>query len=253
MAVTGCAIVTGAGSATGIGFAVARVLGASGLPVVLTSTTERIHDRVSDLTAAGMRATGVVADLTDSPAARSVVEHAVATFGSVAVLVNNAGMVSVGSTSVTGDLTTLDDAQWRAGMERNLSTAVRMCRAAIPLMRAESYGRIVNVTSVTGPVMAMRGEVVYAAAKAGMVGLTRAVAVDEAAHGITCNAVAPGWIATGSQTPHEEIQGSRVPVGRSGTPEEVAHVVAMLCRPEAGYITGQVLTVDGGNSIAEER
>lgn len=249
----GAAIVTGAGSPTGIGFAVARALGETGIPVVLTSTSARIHERAADLTAGGMRALAAIADLTRQGDAEHVAELALTSFGSIAILVNNAGMISVSSAPVSGDITAIDDADWDAGMDRNLATAVHMCRAVIPQMRQQGYGRIVNVASVTGPVMAMRGEIVYATAKAGMVGLTRALAVDEAARGITCNAIAPGWIATGSQSVHEREQGERVPVGRSGTPEEVAHVVAMLCAPAAAYITGQVITVDGGNSIAEER
>jgi 3-oxoacyl-[acyl-carrier protein] reductase len=120
-------------------------------------------------------------------------------------------------------------------------------------MVATGWGRVVMVTSVTGPVMAMRGEAAYAAAKAGMVGLARSVAVDYAQAGVTANAVAPGWIRTASQTDDEARQGTTTPLGRSGHPEEVAAAVAVLCAPGAAFLTGQCLVVDGGNSVAEQR
>lgn len=109
------------------------------------------------------------------------------------------------------------------------------------------------VASVTGAAMAMRDEAAYAAAKAGMLGLARSVALDHAADGITANSVALGWIATGSQTDDEVRQGRRTPIGRSATPDEVAAAIAFLCTPGSSYVTGQCVVVDGGNSIAEER
>ena len=123
----------------------------------------------------------------------------------------------------------------------------------MPALASASAGRLVMVASLTGPVMAMRGEIAYGAAKAGLVGLVRGLALDAAGSGVTVNAVAPGWIATDSQTPHEHEQGLRTPMGRSGTAAEVAGLIAYLCTPSASYLTGQCLVVDGGNSIAEER
>jgi 3-oxoacyl-[acyl-carrier protein] reductase len=128
-----------------------------------------------------------------------------------------------------------------------------MSRHVVPAMAARGWGRVVTVASVTGPVMAMRDDPAYAAAKAGMVGLTRSLALDFAGGGVTVNAVAPGWIATGSQTTDEARQGHMTPIGRSAEPAEVAAAIAWLCSPGASYTTGQCLVVDGGNSIAEQR
>lgn len=240
------ALVTGAGSPTGIGFATAELLGHLGARLLLCSTTDRIEQRVRQLRAKGLAADGLVADLTD--------EQQVATLpGEVDVLVNNAGMISVGTGFESGRLDELSLKTWQAALRRNLDTAFLVTRHVAPGMVRRGWGRVVNVASVTGPVMAMRDDPAYAAAKAGLVGLTRALAVDLAGHGVSVNAVAPGWIATGSQTDHERAQGLRTPLGRSASPAEVAAAIAWLCTPGASYTTGQCLVVDGGNSIAEER
>ena len=238
------ALVTGAGSTTGIGFASARKLATLGAHVVLVSTTERIHER-----AAEVGGTGLVADLTDE----DQVASAVAAAGQVDVLVNNAGMTAIGQDEEHAAAHELSLADWRAGLERNLTTAFLVTRAVLPGMVERGWGRIVNVASVTGPVNAMPEGAAYAAAKAGMVGLTRAVAVEVAGRGITCNAVAPGWIASGSQTAAEAGYGLRTPAGRSGTPDEVAAAVVFLAGPDASYVTGACLVVDGGNSVIESR
>ena len=249
------ALVTGAGSVTGIGFATARLLAELGAVVQVSGTTERVFDRAAELVDEGFSARGMVADLTHAEEAQRLVREATAHRGRLDIVVNNAGMTSVTQSAEgeSGDALQVDESAWSAALRRNLDTAYFVSRAAIGGMRDQSWGRIVNVASVTGPVMAMRSEVGYAAAKAGMVGLTRSMAVDFAPHGVTVNAVAPGWIATGSQTEHERGQGLRTPVGRSATPAEVAASIVWLCTPGASYVTGQVIVVDGGNSIAEER
>jgi len=247
------ALITGAGSPGGIGFSAAKQLGLEGTRVVLTSTTDRINSRVEELRSLGIEATGHVTRL-DTEADVERLFDALRAAGTVpSIVVNNAGMVTVDDAEMdSGDILTSVNA-WNRSLASNLTTAFLVSRAAVPAMRDAGWGRIVNVSSVTGPVMASRADVSYAAAKAGMVGLTRALAVDEAAHGITVNAVAPGWIATLSQLPYEAAAGRRVPLGRSGTPEEVASAIVWLASAGASYVTGQVIIIDGGNSISEER
>ena len=249
------AVVTGAGSDRGIGMASARALGDLGAQVLLTATTDRVMQRARELAEAGIAADAVVGDLTDPDTASRVVDRAIQRFGAVDILVNNAGMTSVSQPAdgESGEVAQMTWDAWRTALARNLDTAFLMCQAVLPGMVEAGFGRIVTVSSVTGPEMAMRGEPAYAAAKAGLVGLTRALAVDHGASGITVNAIAPGWIATASQTDHERRQGAQVPMQRSGTPEEIASAVAWLASPGAGYITGQCLVIDGGNSVAEER
>lgn len=251
------ALITGAGSATGIGFASAKLLTQMGASVYLTGASERVLERVAELQSAGVSAHGSVADLTNADQAEEMVKNAVHLLGGLDILLNNAGMTSVAApqheSGEAEDAVDMSVAGWRGSLSRNLDSAFYVTHAALPALRQSTHGRIIMMSSVTGPVMAIKNDVAYATSKAGMVGFTKALAVDEAPRGITVNAVAPGWIQTASQLESEAGHGTKTPIGRSATPEEVAAAVGWLASREASYITGQVLVIDGGNSIQEER
>jgi 3-oxoacyl-[acyl-carrier protein] reductase len=247
------AIVTGAGSAAGIGFAVARALLASGASVTITSTTERIQERARELDPTGKNVVAIIADLTSENDARRIVDSVVQRGGRIDVLVNNAGMAQTGQSLEGKTLRESSYADWQRQIEITLHTAFLMTQAVLPVMTERKYGRIVNVSSVTGPLVSNRGSAAYGAAKAAMDGMMRAVALETALDGITINAVAPGWIATASSTESERIAGLRTPIGRAGTPGEVAAAVCFLASRAASYITGQSLVVDGGNILQENK
>ncbi len=241
------ALVTGAGAPGGIGFAIAQALKENGAEVFITSTTDRIMQRAQEL-----GATGFIADLTIAEECERLIKE----IGELDVLVNNAGMTSINSplgADEASSLTEISNEAWQRGIQRNLDTAFNLTKAALPALRKSKAGRIIMISSVTGGLMAMAKQPVYAAAKAAMVGLTKSIALDEAKYGITCNAILPGWIATDTQSAHEKLQGMKTPLGRSGKPSEIAGLVNWLASESAGFITGQALVVDGGNSIAEER
>ncbi len=247
------ALITGAGSATGIGFAAAVELGECGARVIIASTTDRIDQRVAELLGAGIEATGIIADLTDSSAVREVLGDVLAGLERLDIVVNNAGMIAVGGTMLDASVETIGDEEWDDTISRNLTTCFNVTRAVIPMMRDAQYGRIINVASTSGPVQAFAGDAAYHAAKAAISGLTRAVALEVASANITVNAVAPGWIATGSQTTGEVAAGNATPMRRSGTPAEIAAAIRFLAEPAAAYITGQLLVIDGGNALPEDR
>lgn len=247
------ALVTGAGAADGIGFATARALRAAGAKVAISATTGRIFDRLAELGAEfgteGCYA--LPADLTDPAEVTALVDGVVTRLGPIDILVNNAGMSQTGRSHERLTMDQMTDAAFDFQIDISLKTAFRVSRAVLPGMIERGYGRVVHMASVTGPVVGIAGSGPYATAKAGMLGMARVQAIECGPHGVTVNCIGPGWIHTGSSSPNEVVAGRYTPVGRAGRPEEVAHVAVFLASEEASYLTGQLITVDGGNTLQE--
>ncbi|MEP7056681.1 MAG: 3-oxoacyl-ACP reductase FabG [Caldimonas sp.] len=235
------ALVTGA--SRGIGHAIALALAAQGMKVIGTATSEAGAAAVGAALAASPGGTGIVLDVNNGPALTAAVDAIVAEHGALHVLVNNAG--------ITRDMLSmrLRDDDWDAVLDTNLKAVFRLCRAAIRPMMKQRYGRIVNITSVVGA-SGNAGQANYAAAKAGVAGMTRSLARELGSRGITVNCVAPGFIETDMTRGLSEAQTAallaQIPLGRLGHASDIADAVAFLASLRAGYITGAELHVNGG-------
>ena len=235
------ALVTGA--TRGIGAAIALELAQKGMRVIGTATSEEGAARITKALAPFAGSKGVVLDVNDKVACEALVDGIVKEHGALQVLVNNAG--------ITKDMLAmrLKDEDWDVVIQTNLSSVFRLCRAAIRPMMKQRYGRIINITSVVGA-SGNPGQSNYAAAKAGLAGMSRALARELGSRHITVNCVAPGFIQTDMTASLSEAQTqalmAQIPIGHLGQAQDVAHAVSFLASPMAGYITGQELHVNGG-------
>src|SRR4029077_2828477 len=247
------ALITGAGSPQGIGFATARLLAQQGLRIAITSTTERIEERARELAAEGADVFAFPTDLRDHARTQVLIHEVLAHHGRLDILVNNAGMTQVGSPTATTSLplAELPENEWDYGIAINLKTAFNVTKAVLPFMLTANYGRIVNVASVTGPISSNPRETAYSAAKAGMVGLTRGLALEVARQGITVNAVAP---AGSKPRPPPETKSSLVEILPSAAPAvpTKSPQLSRFSPPNRPPISpAKLIIVDGGNAIQE--
>lgn len=233
------ALVTGASG--GIGQAIALVLYNAGAEVALTGTREAVLNEV--VTSLGERAHPIVADLSDKEAPAGIVKAAGEAMDGIDILVNNAG--------VTRDnlFMRMSDEEWDDVINVNLAASFRLCRGALRGMMRKRWGRIINMSSVVG-ITGNPGQGNYAASKAGMIGMTKALAQEVASRGVTANAIAPGFIETPMTDDLDDAQKEalfgRIPAGRMGTPEDIAAGVLYLASEEAAYVTGSTLHINGG-------
>lgn len=244
-------LVTGAGSHLGIGFQTARLMGELGGTILLVATTDRVFDRIKELKENGIKAKGYKANLMDRKQVEKLIDDIAFEFKKIDVLINNAGMVQVGMEEDFKSFDELSYESWDDSIDRNLNIPFNVTKRVLPYMIEKKYGRIVNTSSVTGPIVSNPGEAAYSAAKSAIVGMSKSIAIEVAKHDIMVNCVLPGWIATASQTTSEEAGGENTPAGRGGTPEEVANMIVFLASEKASYVTGQTFVVDGGNTIQE--
>jgi 3-oxoacyl-[acyl-carrier protein] reductase len=242
------AIVTGA--ARGIGRGIANVLGAEGARVVVVDLDGSLGDAAAaELRAKGLDAIAIAADVTDRASLDELAVRVTSELGRIDIVAANAGIYPF------SELTAMDEEVWNRVMDLNVGGAVRTVQACLPELIARGYGRIILTSSITGPITGQPGFAHYGASKAAMLGFMRSAAVELARTGITVNAVMPGNVSTpgfaDTSDEHQQRMLSSIPMGRYAEPEEVGWAVRFLASPEAAYITGQTLIVDGGQVLPE--
>jgi 3-oxoacyl-[acyl-carrier protein] reductase len=244
-------LITGVAKQNSIGYATAKVFADEGARLAIVDISDKVHECAEALRKDGTVVTSHTADLTQAEQVNGAVDEALGRHAHIDVLVNNAGMVICGEDEDFIPFQEMTEAQWDFGIAINLKTQFLVTKAVLPGMIARGSGRIVNISSVTGPLVANPAESVYCAAKAGVLGMTRGLALDVAKFGITVNAIGPGWVDTGSTVAEEVAGGKNTPFGRAAHPEEIGKLACFLASDDASYITGQLVVIDGGNTIQE--
>jgi 3-oxoacyl-[acyl-carrier protein] reductase len=242
------AVVTGA--ARGIGRGIASVLAAEGARVVLCDIdAEPAEQTATELRVQGLDVVALTTDVTDRASVVAMAERVYAEHGRIDIVAANAGIYPV------AELADISDALWDHVMDVNVKGALRVVQACVPSMVSRHYGRVVLTSSITGPITGQPGFAHYGASKAAMLGFMRSVAVELATSGVTINAVLPGNVATpgfaGTSDEHQQLMVRSIPMGHYADPEDVGWAVRFLASPEARYITGQTLVVDGGQVLPE--
>ena len=245
------ALVTGVGANVGIGLATAKKLGEAGAILGIVATSEDVYERAKELQSLGYTVRPYKLDLTKFDDVKTMTEDLRQAHGRIDILVNNAGIGPRAERSnLYGTLfVDLTEEEWDYQIAVNLKTAFNCIKTVLPTMIEQKYGRIVNMSSVTGTIVSSPTSTAYSAAKAAVSGLTKALALEVAEYGITVNAVCPGWIDTGRKL--NPIAGAASPMKRAGRPEEVASLILFLSSRESSYVTGQNVIIDGGNNLQE--
>lgn len=249
------AIVTGA--AKGIGLGITEMLCEAGYRVMMLSRGEDVFHRAAELRQQGYQVKGYLCDIASPQMIRQTVQQIAEEYGSIHVLVNNAGVAKMEK------FEEIDDALLDYHIDINIKGTWHMTQVVIPYMRNAKYGRIINLSSVTGAMVCDKGYTAYGMSKAALIGLTKTVAVEYAEYGITCNAICPGYICTpnvkkGSEKAHPEDQNqvikeieSGIPMKKLGAPRHIGAAAVFLASPESDYITGTTMVIDGGNMLPE--
>jgi len=246
------AFISGVSKTNGIGWATAKALAEEGAILGITDISDMVHERAEELKHKEADVVSYDLDFRDVNAVKKTAAEFIERYKKVDILCNIAGMaITGGQEEKLETVLDMEESDWDFSIELNLKTTFNAIKAFLPYMIKNGYGRIVNCSSVTGPLVANPGESAYCAAKAGIMGLTRALAIEVAKDGVNVNAVGPGWITTGSSLEGELAGAKNTPIGRGGSPEEVAKVFRFLASEDASYVTGQLIVVDGGNILQE--